>query len=146
MDPEFLLSLPARERRNGLAEVVKAGFIRDRELLADLAGKPGSLSEAALTEIIGRAAAIKADVVAADEREGDLRRILNFGHTLGHALEQASRFRLPHGRAVAWGMVAALTLSERLAGLGPRRGRVGPPAHPRASTSAAPCRNSTRKP
>jgi 3-dehydroquinate synthase len=55
--------------------------------------------------------------VSRDEREGDLRRILNFGHTLGHGLEQASRFRLPHGRGVAWGMAAALTLSERLAGL-----------------------------
>jgi len=55
--------------------------------------------------------------VAQDEREGDQRRILNFGHTLGHGLEQASRFRLPHGRAVAWGMVAALTLSEHLADL-----------------------------
>ena len=56
-------------------------------------------------------------MVAQDEREGGLRRILNFGHTLGHGLEQASGFRLPHGRAVAWGMMAALTLSERLAGL-----------------------------
>ena len=56
-------------------------------------------------------------MVSRDEREGDLRRILNFGHTLGHGLEQASRFRLPHGRAVALGMVAALNLSERLAHL-----------------------------
>jgi 3-dehydroquinate synthase len=70
-----------------------------------------------LTETIRRAAAIKAQVVSHDEREGDLRRILNFGHTLGHGLEQASRFRLPHGRAVAWGMMAALTLSEHLTGL-----------------------------
>jgi 3-dehydroquinate synthetase len=54
-----------------------------------------------------------------------LRRILNFGHTLGHGLEQASRFRLPHGRAVAWGMVAALTLSERLAGLDPAEAQWG---------------------
>jgi 3-dehydroquinate synthase len=70
-----------------------------------------------LTRTIFRAASIKAEVVSRDEREGDLRRILNFGHTLGHGLEQASRFRLAHGRGVAWGMAAALTLSERLAGL-----------------------------
>jgi 3-dehydroquinate synthase len=61
--------------------------------------------------------AIKAEVVAQDEREGDLRRILNFGHTLGHGLEQASNFKLPHGRAVAWGMLAALSLSEKLTDL-----------------------------
>ena len=78
-----------------------------------------------MTETIYRAAAIKVQVVSQDERESDLRRILNFGHTLGHGLEQASRFRLPHGRAVAWGMVAALTLSERLAGLDPAEAEWG---------------------
>jgi len=119
IDPEFLRTLPQAERLNGLAEVLKAGFIRDYDLLARLhVLKAGFFNDAAeLTEIIFRAAAIKAQVVSQDEREGDLRRILNFGHTLGHGLEQASHFRLPHGRAVAWGMVAALTLSEHLAGL-----------------------------
>jgi 3-dehydroquinate synthase len=119
IDPEFLHTLPRTERLNGLAEVLKAGFIRDRDLLMELqaAGVKVFGDEAKMTEIIRRAAAIKARVVSRDEREGDLRRILNFGHTLGHGLEQASRFRLPHGRGVAWGMVAALTLSERLAGL-----------------------------
>ena len=99
--------------------MLKTGFIRDLDLLRRLSGLKIRLfkDEAELTEIIYRAAAIKAEVVSQDERESDLRRILNFGHTLGHGLEQASRFRLPHGRAVAWGMVAALTLSERLAGL-----------------------------
>jgi 3-dehydroquinate synthase len=124
IDPEFLLSLPARERCNGLAEVVKAGFIRDAGLLELLAGPGRRLfadrqlrDRARLTEIIGRAVAIKADVVAADEREGDLRRILNFGHTLGHALEKASHFRLKHGEAVAVGMAAALDFSVQLTGL-----------------------------
>jgi 3-dehydroquinate synthase len=119
IDPEFLRTLPRAERLNGLAEVLKAGFIRDRDLLLRLhaAGTGVFDDEAGLSETIYRAAVIKAQVVVQDEREGDLRRILNFGHTLGHGLEQASRFRLPHGRAVAWGMVAALTLSERLAGL-----------------------------
>jgi 3-dehydroquinate synthase len=128
IDPEFLATLPLAERLNGLAEVLKAGFIRDRGLLDSLAAAPTGLfrQEAALSDTIFRAAAIKAQVVAVDEREGDLRRILNFGHTLGHGLEQASRFKVPHGRAVAWGMVAALTLSERCAGLDPveaERGR-----------------------
>jgi 3-dehydroquinate synthase len=127
IDPEFLRTLPRAERLNGLAEVLKAGFIRDRDLLVRLAAVKTGLfkDEAALSETIHRAAAIKAQVVAQDEREGDLRRILNFGHTLGHGLEQASRFRLPHGRAVAWGMVAALALSERLAGLDPAEAEWG---------------------
>jgi 3-dehydroquinate synthase len=127
IDPEFLRTLPRAERLNGLAEVLKAGFIRDRALLTHLAAIKTKLfkDEAELTETIYRAAAIKAQVVSQDEREGDLRRILNFGHTLGHGLEQASRFRLAHGRAVAWGMVAALTLSERLAGLDPAEAEWG---------------------
>jgi 3-dehydroquinate synthase len=119
IDPEFLLTLPRPERLNGLSEVLKAGFILDRGLLTRVAAVRTRLfhDETELTETIYRAAAIKAQVVSQDEREGDLRRILNFGHTLGHGLEQASHFRLPHGRAVAWGMVAALTLSESLADL-----------------------------
>ncbi len=124
IDPQVLLTLAHRERLNGLAEVVKMGFILDAELLAFLSGparrlwadrnlEPGEL----LTEIIARAAAGKAGVVAADEREGDRRRLLNFGHTLGHALEKASHFRLKHGEAVAIGMAAALDLSVARTGL-----------------------------
>jgi 3-dehydroquinate synthase len=119
MDPEFLVTLPPKERLNGLAEVLKAGFIRDRDLLKRLAWEglevfnlPGEL-----LEIIHRAASIKADIVAADSREQDLRRLLNFGHTLGHGLEAASKYRLPHGQAVALGMLMALKLSEKLTGL-----------------------------
>jgi len=132
IDPEFLLTLPARERRQGLAEVVKAGFIRDQGLLELLAGPGRRLfgdrrltDRDLLLEIVGRAAAIKATVVAADEREGDLRRILNFGHTLGHALEKAAHFRLPHGEAVAVGMAAALDLSAALTGLPTSAAREG---------------------
>ncbi len=132
VDPQFLQTLPRAERLNGLAEVLKAGFIRDPDLLRRLAAERARLftDEAELTEIIHRAAAIKAKVVAADEREGDLRRILNFGHTLGHGLEQASHFRLAHGRAVALGMVAALRLSEELAGLPPEESQLGPGTDP----------------
>jgi 3-dehydroquinate synthase len=127
IDPRFLQTLPAAERLNGLAEVVKAGFIRDPELLLQLEQLRLKVfeDEEALTAIIYRAAAIKAEVVAADEREGGLRRILNFGHTVGHALETAARFRLPHGRAVAWGMAAALTLSTELAQLPPADAQRG---------------------
>jgi 3-dehydroquinate synthase len=127
IDPRFLQTLPAAERLNGLAEVVKAGFIRDPDLLAYLEQLKLKVfkDEEALTAVIYRAAAIKAEVVAADEREGGLRRILNFGHTLGHALEAAARFRLPHGRAVAWGMVAALSLSTELTGLPPAEAQRG---------------------
>jgi 3-dehydroquinate synthase len=127
IDPQFLQTLPGAERRNGLAEVIKAGFIRDPDLLHRLAAGRSRLfsEEAELAAIIHRAAAIKAGVVAADEREGDLRRILNFGHTLGHGLEQASGFRLPHGRAVAWGMAGALDLSVQEAGLPQEEARWG---------------------
>ncbi len=119
IDPEFLHTLPPEEKLNGLAEVLKAGFIRDPDLLTRLETVGPALfkNQAAVTDIIWRAAAIKAQVVTADERETGLRRILNFGHTLGHALEQAAAFRLPHGRAVAFGMLAALILSEKLVGL-----------------------------
>jgi 3-dehydroquinate synthase len=127
IDPEFLETLPRAEFLNGLAEVLKAGFIRDAVLLERLAAGAARLGRDRedLAEIIYRAAAIKAEIVAADEREGDRRRILNFGHTLGHGLEQASNFRLPHGRAVAWGMAGALDLSVQLAGLPPAEARWG---------------------
>lgn len=127
IDPQFLKTLPASQRRNGLAEVLKAGFIRDPDLLTRLDKEANRIfkDEVKLTAVIHRAAAIKAEVVAVDEREGGLRRILNFGHTLGHGLEQASKFRLPHGEAVAWGMLAALRLSENLAGLAPQEAAWG---------------------
>ncbi len=127
IDPEFLQTLPRAEFLNGLAEVLKTAFIRDADLLDRLAAGPARLlrDQEVLAAIIHRAAALKAEVVAADEREAGLRRILNFGHTLGHGLEQASSFKLPHGRAVAWGMLAALSLSERLAGLPPEEARRG---------------------
>jgi 3-dehydroquinate synthase len=119
IDPEFLNTLPPKERLNGLAEVIKAGFIQDRQLLEQL-GREGLRifkQPEELQEVIYRAAGIKAAIVAADSREQDLRRLLNFGHTLGHGLEAASGFKLPHGRAVALGMLMALRLSEQLAGL-----------------------------
>jgi 3-dehydroquinate synthase len=127
MDPEFLGTLPLKERLNGLAEVLKAGFIRDRELLEllDREGREIFRQPGELLEVIYRAAGIKVAIVAEDVREADLRRLLNFGHTLGHGLEAASGFRLPHGRAVALGMLMALRLSERLSGLPEEASRWG---------------------
>lgn len=124
IDPEVLVTLPHQERLNGLAEVVKMGFILEASLLTDLTGPARQLLDdrllqprEQLLDIIRRAVAGKAQVVAADEREGNQRRLLNFGHTLGHALEKASGFQLKHGEAVAIGMAAALDLSVTLAGL-----------------------------
>ncbi len=117
IDPEVLRTLPAREYRAGLYEIIKCGVIRDAELFgvmdqcasAVLAQEPATLER-----IIAAAVRIKAQVVTADEREGDLRRILNFGHTFGHALEAETRYeRFLHGEAIAWGMRAATILAEK---------------------------------
>ena len=116
IDPTSLETLPEREYRAGLFEVIKYGIIRSRSLFdllrnqreAVLSREPEVL-EAIITESVS----IKAEVVAKDEREGDLRRILNYGHTLGHALEAESAYRrLLHGEAVAYGMTAAARLAE----------------------------------
>jgi 3-dehydroquinate synthase len=118
IDPDVLKTLPEREYRAGLYEIVKCGVIRDRALFEVLDGcVPAVLQQepATLERIIGGAVAIKAQVVSADEREGDLRRILNFGHTFGHALEAETKYELLlHGEAVAWGMRVATRLAERL--------------------------------
>jgi 3-dehydroquinate synthase len=113
-DVGFLETLPARERIAGLAEVVKCGFIADAGLL-DLLDQSGpELTVAQHEEVITRAVRVKADVVSSDETESGRRAILNFGHTVGHALESASGYGLLHGEAVALGMVAALDLGAAL--------------------------------
>ena len=110
IDPDALSTLPPAEFRSGLAEVVKAGIIGDPLLFRQLqADGPGSL-----TDMIGRAVRVKADVVRRDPYELGDRAWLNLGHTFGHALELHSGFTLRHGEAVAIGMVAAAALSERL--------------------------------
>ncbi|MGA8013145.1 MAG: 3-dehydroquinate synthase [Candidatus Acidiferrales bacterium] len=110
-DPTLLATLPHREYRSGLYEVIKYGAIADPELFAFLERRMSSVlrrDPADLSWIISRSIAIKARVVSEDEREGGLRQILNFGHTLGHALEAATGYRLfLHGEAIGWGMVAA---------------------------------------
>jgi len=113
-DVGFLETLPARERIAGLAEVVKCGFIADAGLLDLLEQSGPDLAVDAHREVIARAVRVKADVVASDETESGRRAILNFGHTVGHALEAASGYGLLHGEAVALGMVAALDLGAVL--------------------------------
>jgi 3-dehydroquinate synthase len=110
IDSRALLSLPQAELLNGLAEVIKYSVIYDRNLFDILTRHRESILDCKLPileEVIQTCCRIKAEVVAADEKESDLRRILNFGHTIGHAVEAASDYRLAHGSAVAMGMVAA---------------------------------------
>ncbi len=116
IDPALLDTLPEREYRAGLYEIIKAGVIRDPALFRFLTEHSGAVlarEAAAVDRIIADSVRMKAEVVSADEREGDLRRILNFGHTFGHALEAETGYtRFLHGEAVAWGMRAAVHLSE----------------------------------
>jgi 3-dehydroquinate synthase len=113
-DPELLLTLPHREYRSGLYEVIKYALIADPQLFTFLERRMLALLRRdadALAWVIARCIRIKADVVARDEREGGLREILNFGHTLGHALEAATKYRrFRHGEAIAWGMIYATLL------------------------------------
>ena len=120
-DPDVLRTLPPREFAQGMAEAVKTACIRDTDLLAFLRGIAGRAPTPEETErVVAGCAAIKADVVNRDEREGGLRAILNFGHTVGHAVEKVLGFgAVPHGEAVAVGMVAAARFGE-LRGTTPR--------------------------
>ena len=117
IDISFLQTLPDDQFRSGLAEVVKYGAIDSPVLLDNLeeASTGDGLREPALLErIIATACRIKKGFVELDERDHGLRRVLNFGHTIGHAVEAASNYALSHGEAVAIGMVAAAELSEQI--------------------------------
>lgn len=118
IDPATLSTLPRREYLGGLAEVIKYGVIVDADLFAFLERNVPAILKMdgeALAHIIQRSCRIKAEVVAADEREGDRRRILNYGHTLGHALETLGRYKTwIHGEAVAIGMVQEASLAAAL--------------------------------
>ncbi len=117
IDLNTLHTLPAREFAAGLAEVIKYGLIRDSafyDWLEEQLPRLLAREEAPLAEAIERSCAIKAEVVAADEREGGLRAILNLGHTFGHAIETGQGYgKWLHGEAVATGMLLALDLSAR---------------------------------
>ena len=121
IDPDLLRTLPDREYRAGLYEIIKCGVIRDANLFEILDEGIASVlakDPAVVERIIADAVRIKAEVVSADEREGGLRRILNFGHTVGHALEAETQYsRFLHGEAVAFGMRVATVLAERMTDL-----------------------------
>ena len=116
VDPKVLGTLPERELRAGLFEAIKCGVIRDKPLFDFLEKKAGDVLSGklpALTRVIHDCLALKARVVSADEKEHGVRRILNFGHTVGHALEAETSYRyFLHGEAVAWGMRAATRIAE----------------------------------
>jgi 3-dehydroquinate synthase len=117
IDPAALRTLPARQLRSGLAEAVKHGAILDAEYfrwLEDHADELLALDAAALEHLIARSVELKAAVVASDPLEKGRRAILNFGHTVGHALEHSSRFTMPHGFAVSIGMCIEASLGEAL--------------------------------
>lgn len=124
IDIDTLRTLPSRELSAGLAEVIKYGLIHDQEFLGWLEqyiDRLLALDAAALLEAIERSCVIKAEVVAADEREGGIRAILNLGHTFGHAIETHMGYgRWLHGEAVAAGTVMALEMSRRLGWLAER--------------------------
>jgi 3-dehydroquinate synthase len=121
-DPQVLATLPERQFRGGLAEVIKYGIIADKKLFAYLENHFDKLlhrDPRSLNYIIPRSIELKAEVVSRDERESGLREILNFGHTFAHALETLTNYRrYQHGEAVAWGMMAAALLGHE-AGITP---------------------------
>jgi 3-dehydroquinate synthase len=117
IDTSVLNTLPKDEFIGGMAEVIKYGVIRDAEFfkyLRDNRQAALGSDQQALEKIIKTCCQIKADVVAEDEQEADLRRILNYGHTIGHAVEAVSQFSIIHGKAVAIGMFAAARIAERM--------------------------------
>ncbi|MCG8433807.1 MAG: 3-dehydroquinate synthase [Gammaproteobacteria bacterium] len=121
IDTSTLTTLPEREYRAGIAEIIKYGAIVDADFFSQLEKDMGKLlakTPEVLSDVISRCCAIKAQVVAADEREAGQRAFLNFGHTFGHALEKIGNYtELLHGEAVAAGMVLAAKASEHLDGL-----------------------------
>ncbi len=120
-DLATLETLPAEDLRAGLAEVVKCGFIADPRILELVEADPAAAADPSgpvLAELVERAVAVKAKVVGEDLREASLREILNYGHTLGHAIEHVEGYRWRHGEAVGVGMVFAAELASLAGRLG----------------------------
>lgn len=147
-DPACLDTLPQRELVGGLFEALKAGVVGDAELFALFDGQAGKIlarDPATLDEVVARAVEVKSVIVSADEREGGVRRLLNYGHTIGHALEAVLQFEvLSHGEAVAWGMIAANAIAVKrgvlarsyAATIDDAIGRLGPTPLPPLETAA----------
>jgi len=117
IDLAFLETLPEAEYTNGLAEIIKYGIIDDTDLFDTMESKSGDVTARVpdvVEAIVAQSVKIKRDIVEIDERDTGIRRILNFGHTVGHAIEAESGFTIPHGRAVASGMATAAHLSRKL--------------------------------
>jgi 3-dehydroquinate synthase len=120
IDPQLIATLPLRELRAGFAEIIKHGVIADEPYLFQVASSasellsPGGATSDRMVSLIVRSVEIKADVVSRDEREEGLRKVLNFGHTIGHAVEMVSGYSLLHGEAVAIGMALESKLAERI--------------------------------
>jgi 3-dehydroquinate synthase len=120
IDPQVLTTLPLRETRAGFAEALKHGVIADEPYLNDVASSASELLSMdgrkgdSMLSLIVRSIEIKADIVSRDEREGGLRQVLNFGHTIGHAVELISGYSLLHGEAVAIGMALESELAEKI--------------------------------
>ncbi len=115
VDLDTLKTLPQDEIVAGMAEVVKAGFIADSVILDIIEADPQAALDpggSVLAEVVRRAVAVKAEVVAADEKESQLREILNYGHTLAHAIERRERYQWRHGAAVSVGLVFAAELGR----------------------------------
>jgi 3-dehydroquinate synthase len=117
IDPDFLATLPVREVRSGAFEVIKYGLLGDRALFKALQRAPEDLrtwDRAALENAIATSCRIKAEIVEQDERERGVRKTLNLGHTIGHALETVTAYRrFTHGEAVGWGLVGAAQIARR---------------------------------
>ncbi len=131
-DTSLLASLPPRTLREGYAEVIKHGFIMDAPMLDELerdADRLLAVEPELTTAMVARNAALKAKVVSEDEREGGLRMILNYGHTIGHAIEAVTGYtRVLHGEAISVGMMAAAEIGRRVgvtpAAIGERQSRL----------------------
>ena len=116
-DTATLKTLPRKEFANGMAEVIKSAVIRDRDFFVFIEQNLDKIvgrDEETIEKMVLRAASIKALVVMQDERDTGLRNILNFGHTIGHAVETVSKFKIAHGQAVAIGMVAEAKIAASM--------------------------------
>lgn len=121
-DLGFLETLPEKEFNNGLAEIIKYGIIEDEKMFHVMEDNMEAVKQkdaALMLKLVENCCRIKKSIVEIDEKEHGLRRILNFGHTLGHALEAISKYKITHGEGVALGMIAAARLSEKMSYLEP---------------------------